>query len=170
MLSEKMVDAMNAQIQKELFSAYLYKDIAVYYASKSIRGFANWFEVQKLEEEDHAQIFIDYLQDHGADVKLMALEDPTQQYSDMKAPLMAALDHEKTITASIKDLYDLALEEKDYLSQQLLEWFIKEQFEEETSVQNLIEFYEFAEGDKAALLQMDSKLNKRTHKPAGDVL
>lgn len=170
MLSEKMVEGMNAQIQKELFSAYLYKDIAVHYASKSIKGFANWFEVQKLEEENHAQIFIDYLHDHDADVTLMALEDPSREYGDMREPLAAALEHEKTITASIKDLYELALEEKDYLSQQLLVWFIKEQFEEEASVQNLIDYYDFAEGDKAALLQMDSKLNKRSFTPVGDVL
>lgn len=169
-ISQKMVDGMNKQINLELYSAYLYKAIALHFSAKDIRGFAHWYEIQKLEEEDHAQLFINYLQDHGQDVVLEAIDKPTQTFESDLAALEAADEHEKFITKSINELYELAVEEKDYLAQQLLAWFVKEQFEEEQNSEEMVHLYKYIQDDKNALFGMEKRLAGRQREPITDVL
>lgn len=169
-ISEKMVATMNKQINLELYSAYLYKSIALHFAAKDIRGFAHWYELQKLEEEDHAQFFINYLHDHGQKVVLEAIDKPTESFESDLAALEAADQHEKFITQTINDMYELAVEEKDYLAQQLLAWFVKEQFEEEQNSEEMVHLYKYVQDDKAALFGMDKRLAGRVREPVTDVL
>lgn len=169
-ISEKMVAAINKQINLELNSAYLYKAIALHFAAKDIRGFAHWYEMQKLEEEDHAQLLINYLQDHGEKVVLEALDKPTESFDSDLAALEAADEHEKFITRSINELYALSLEENDYLTQQLMAWFVKEQFEEEQNSEELVNLYKYVQDDKAALFGMEKRLAERKREPVTDVL
>lgn len=169
-ISKKMVAAINKQINLELYSAYLYKAIALHFAAKDIRGFAHWYEIQKLEEEDHAQLLINYLHDHGQKVVLEAIPKPTESFASDLAALEAADEHEKAITQSINKLYALALKEEDYLTQQLLAWFVKEQFEEEKNSEEIVHLYKYVQDDKSALFGMERRLAGRQREPVTDVL
>lgn len=170
MLSKNMTKALNEQINKELFSAYLYKQIAIYYKGKHISGFANWFEVQKQEEENHAQLIIDYLQDHGAEVELKAIAAPDQKFEDYLTPLELAYKHEKSITKSVTKIYEQARDEKDYLTEQFMLWFVKEQFEEEQNADELVNFYSYCKDDKMAMLEMERRLGAREFVPVKGIL
>lgn len=161
MLSEKMAKAINEQINKEFFSAYLYLEMANYYADESLDGFRNWFTVQAKEEVSHGMIFVNYLLDHSCKVELETIDKPGQAYKDYKEPLEASLAHEKEITASINKLYKLADEENDYRTRQILDWFVREQYEEEVNAQDLIDRYEIFGEDKHALWEMNQDLAGR---------
>lgn len=162
MLSEKMTEALNQQINKEFYSAYLYLEMANYYADESLDGFQNWFNVQAKEEMAHAMLFVNYLLDHSCHVDLEAIAKPGQTYTDYKAPLEASLKHEKEITASINNLYELSVQDNDYRTRQILDWFIREQYEEEVNAQNLIDRYKIFGEDKHALWEMNQDLLART--------
>lgn len=165
MLSKKMVAALNEQINKELFSAYLYQEIANYYTDQNLNGFGHWFGVQVQEEMAHAGLFIKYLQAHNAKVTLTAIEDPTTEFADFGAPLKLTLEHEQSITAAIHELYALAVKDKDYMTQNMLQWFISEQFEEEQNANDLIARYELFGADLKALYSMNVDLGTRVFAP-----
>ena len=131
MIGKAMQDAMNEQINKEFFSSYLYLSMAAYFEDKNLTGFAHWMRLQADEEREHAMKFYNYILDAGGRVYLKAMDAPE---TDWKSNLQVAeqvAEHEARVTASIHDLYALALEEKDYAAQVMLHWFISEQVEEE---------------------------------------
>lgn len=170
MLSKEIVKLINEQINKELFSAYLYLDIAGYYADESLAGFENWFYVQAQEERDHATLFRQYLLNNDDKVILTAIDAPESSYADFKAPLLQTLEHEKTVTASINNIYSVAYSEKDFRTMQLLDWFVKEQGEEEKNSMDLIKKYELFGGDSKGLYMLNQELSARIYAPPSLIL
>lgn len=161
MLSEKMVELLNEQINKELYSAYLYQEFANYYGEVGLNGYQNWFSVQVKEELSHAMIFMNYLIDNGKVVQFKGIDNPSTEINSFRDPLVKSLEHERYITASINELYDLSSTEKDYRTRQLLDWFIREQYEEEVNANDLITKYDLYGADKRSLWEMNNELNAR---------
>lgn len=166
MLSEKMQEAINAQINAELWSAYLYLSMSADAAAKGYKGVANWFHVQFREEQDHAQIFINYLLARGAKVMLQPLTEVTTSWESVAAMFRSTLEHEKEVTAMIHNLYALAGEERDPASLTMLGWFVDEQVEEEQNAADMIFLFEQVESDKLGKLIMDKELSARTYRLA----
>lgn len=158
MLKENVIKLLNEQINKELFSAYLYLDIANYYTNEGLDGFSNWFSVQAKEELSHAMKFMGYLQENNVQVVLEAISKPTVQYPDWRVPLVDSLKHEEYITKSIHQIYELALEEKDYRTIEFLNYFVKEQNEEEKNATELIQKYDII---GKAVYMLDRELKAR---------
>ena len=138
MLQEKVKQLLNEQINKELYSAYLYLDIANYYTEQGLHGFANWYMVQTQEERDHALLFMKYLQNNDEKVTFEAVAKPDKVFADLKAPLSVGLEHERYVTSLIHAIYDAAYSVKDFRTMQFLDWFVKEQGEEETNADDLV--------------------------------
>lgn len=161
MLNQIIIDKINDQIGKEFFSAYLYRAIASYFENKSMGGFAHWFKKQAGEEVEHADKFIEYLEDNNALVVLPALNKPGVAFNNVEGALKAAYDHELFITASINEIAKAAKAEDDFRTLNFLNWFHAEQMEEEKSALGLLEAYQYVGDDKAAQLNMDHGLAKR---------
>lgn len=170
MLSKEVVKLINEQINKEFFSAYLYLDMSNYYGGKSLNGFANWFKVQAQEERDHASLFMTYLANNNEDIKLTAIDGPGKEYGDLKAPLTESLNHERFVTASINNIYEEAAKQKDYRTQQFLNWFITEQGEEEKNAEDLIQRYELFGSDAKSLYLLDTEMAARVYSAPSLVL
>lgn len=162
-MKEKVVDLLNKQINKELYSAYLYLDFANYYASVGLDGFENWFKVQAQEERDHAMLFFQYLHNNGQKVELEAIDKPEWEKKDNMAPLIKSLEHEKYVTASIDNIYEAASDVKDFRTLQFLDWFVKEQGEEEKNAGDLILKMELFSGDPKGLYMLNSELKARVY-------
>ncbi len=163
MLNEKIKKMINEQINKEFFSSYLYLAFSCYYTSKNLNGFANWYNVQAQEEKDHAMLFLNYMLNNSEEVELEALEKPEGRYADLEAPLLAGFKHEQFITASINDIYAEALGQKDFRTVQFLDWFVKEQGEEEKNADELIQNYRLFGKDGKGLFMMDRELAARVY-------
>ncbi|MGH7584954.1 MAG: ferritin [Gemmatimonadales bacterium] len=161
-LSQTIQDAMNAQIQKEFASAYLYLAMASYFAEANLNGFANWMRVQAREERNHALKFFDYIHDRNAHAELDAVPKPAATWASPLAAFEAARKHEEKVSASIRDIYDLAVKEKDYASQALLQWFIVEQVEEEKTGREIVDTLKLIGDNRAGLFMYDKELGKRT--------
>ena len=131
MLSKKIVEMLNAQVNAEFYSAYLYLDMANYYKDEGLDGYFNWYKIQAQEERDHAVLFMEYLQQNGESVVLDAIAKPDKEFKEFIDPLKAGAEHERVVTALINDIYAVAYEEKDFRTMQFLDWFVKEQAEEE---------------------------------------
>lgn len=170
MLNKDVVSLLNEQINKEFYSAYLYLDISNYFNHKNLNGFSNWFKVQAQEERDHALLFMTYLQNNNEEVKLTAIAGPNMVYSDFKAPLTAALEHERLVTASIYNIYEEASRQKDFRTQQFLNWFITEQGEEEKNTEDLVDRYDLFGNDAKSLYLLDAELAARIYAPPSLVL
>lgn len=170
MLNEKVMTLLNEQINKELFSAYLYLDISSYFIDKNLNGFGHWFLVQAQEERDHALLFVQYLQNNQCKVKLTDIKGPDKNYADFKDPLEVTLQHEQTVTASIHNIYAEAIAVKDFRTTQFLDWFIKEQGEEEKNSDELIRKYELFGQDGKGLYMLDNELMARMYAPPSLVL
>ena len=151
---------LNEQINKEFYSAYLYLDFANYYASVGLDGFENWYRVQAQEERDHAMLFYQYLQNNGEGVTFEAIAKPEWERGDHMTPLKKALEHEKLVTASIDAIYAAAHEVRDFRTMQTLDWFIKEQGEEEKNAADLITKMELFGG---AHVRRSALPRRRTH-------
>lgn len=162
MLKPEITTLINDQINKELFSSYLYLHIANYYTLENLSGFANWFNVQVQEELAHAKLFIQYLQDHGEPISLKAIDVDTTEFKDFLEPLKLALKHERLVTASIENIYAQALEKRDFRTTQFLDWFIKEQGEEEKNTEDLVKKFELFAADGKGLYLLDTELATRT--------
>lgn len=165
-MEKKMVVAINKQIQREFFSAYLYLAISNYYAEQNLDGFANWFEVQAREEQDHAMLFLRYLRDNDAQVELYDIQAPSASYASLQEPLKNAYTHEQAVTKAIHEMYEQALQEKDYRTVQFLQWFVEEQGEEEKSARELVERVELVGEAKQGLFWLDNELKGRTYEPS----
>lgn len=162
-MNEKVKDLLQQQVNKELYSAYLYLDMSNYYISKNLDGFAHWFKLQAQEEFDHAMLITQYLQNSDIDVILGAIDAPDASYDDIKKPLTMALEHEKYVTSLINDIYSEAQADKDYRTSQFLDWFIAEQAEEEATAQELIGRFELFGEDSKGLYLLDKELGAREH-------
>jgi len=164
MISEKMEQLLNDQIQKEFYSAYLYLSFEAYFTSRNLNGFANWFRVQAMEERDHALIFINYLNLVGGRVKLQAIQAPEWNFNSIEEVFTKTLAHEQYVTQSIYNIADRAMEERDHKTSSFIKWFIDEQAEEEDAAQqNLSKIRLVGENDGKAILMLDSELATRVY-------
>ena len=163
MFDVKVCELLNSQINKELYSAYLYLDFSNYFTDQGLNGFANWYKVQAQEERDHALLFMQYMQNNNLKVSLDAIGKPEISYIDSMTPLKAGLEHEEFVTASIHTIYDSAYQVKDFRTMQFLDWFIKEQGEEETNANDLIRKMELFGTDAKGLYLLDQELGQRIY-------
>lgn len=170
MLEKNVVKLLNEQINKELYSAYLHLDMANYYADQNLNGFENWFYVQAQEERDHAMLFRQYVLNNGESVVLTEIATPTLKYSSFRDPLVGALEHEQYVTASINTIYEAALKVKDFRTVQFLDWFVKEQGEEEKNADDNIKRYDLFAGDSKGLFMLDSEMKTRMYAPPSLIL
>ncbi|MHB8131199.1 MAG: ferritin [Mobilitalea sp.] len=163
MLNKEVTQLLNEQINKEFYSAYLYMDMANYYSDNSLNGFEHWFVVQLQEERDHALLFRQYLLNNGEIVKLDAIAAPDKKYLSFRDPLVLAFEHEQFVTASINTIYEAAYKHKDFRTMQFLDWFIKEQGEEEKNADDNIKKYDLFAGDSKGLYMLDSEMKARLY-------
>lgn len=161
MIPEKMNHAINDQIGKELYSEYLYLAIAVWFAEKNLDGFAHWFFKQAEEEHAHALKFIHFLIERSGSVKIPAIAEPKLKAKKYKEFFITALNHEKSISAAIAKLADLAIEINDHASKSILQSFIDEQVEEEASVEKIIAYLEMIGENTGAIFMLNAELGKR---------
>ena len=170
MIQDKVRQLLNDQITKEFYSAYLYLDFANFYIEKGLDGFAAWYNVQAQEERDHALLFLKYMQNNSLKVTLEAIDKPDGAYIDNMSPLKAGLTHEQFVTASINTIYEEAYNAKDFRTMQFLDWFIKEQGEEETNAENLITKMQLFGSDSKGLYMLNSELATRVYAPPSLVI
>lgn len=158
-----MVEALNEQINAEMWSAYLYLSISLDAENKGNKGIGNWFAIQYKEEMDHAQILINYTLSRGGRVELAPIAAVETSWKNPLAMFKDTLEHEKKVTSMITRLYEIALEENDYPTQNRLKWFIDEQVEEEENAQNIIEQLEKVGDDGVGLYMIDKELGTRQY-------
>ena len=161
MLSKIMQDAINEQINQEMYSSYLYLAMATHFINQNLPGFANWMNVQSREEWSHAMKFYSYIFDRGGNVALKAIAQPPTKFKSPLDVFKQVLEHEQKITKLINKLYDLSIKEKDYPSQVMLQWFINEQVEEEKNDTEIINQLEMVGDSPAMLMMMDRRLAER---------
>ena len=162
-MDQKVYELINAQINAELYSAYLYLSFADYYEEEGLEVYANFYEIQAAEERDHALIFRNYLHENGQKVKLSAIAQPDKTFSNFLEPLEAGLEHEKYVTSLINDIYSAAAEVKDYRTMKFLDWFIEEQMEEEDTADTMITKMKLFGSDAKALYDLDQEYAARTY-------
>ena len=162
-MNQAVAKLINEQINKEFYSAYLYLDFANYYAQVGLDGFENWYKVQAQEERDHAMLFYQYLQNNGEKVTFAAIDKPDRVLTDNMAPLKAGLEHEQYVTSLINDIYAAAFEVRDFRTMQLLDWFVKEQGEEEKNASDMITKMELFGTDAKGLYMLNSELGARVY-------
>lgn len=163
MLNKKIADMLNEQINKELYSAYLYLDFANYYEDEGLDGFAHWYEIQAQEERDHALMMRRYLIDNGVRVAFCEIAKPDKEYKTHMCPLEAGLEHEKYVTGLIAAIYGAAFDVKDFQTMQFLDWFVKEQGEEEKNADDLIKKMKLFGGDSKGLYMLNQELKARVY-------
>ena len=161
MISDKLVKAINEQIKNELFSGYLYLSMAAWFEDQNLPGMAKWMYAQAAEEQEHAMKFFHYLVERGARVELEAIDKPQVDFVSALNVFEMSLEHEQKVTAMINNLYEIALGEKDYPTQVLLQWYIEEQVEEEDNVGTAVEMLKMSEGKAWQLLMLDGKFGER---------
>jgi len=166
MISEKMQEALNEQVNAELYSAYLYLSMQAFFESINLPGFANWMRVQTQEELVHAMKIYDFLNERNGRVTLKAIAQPQTKWDSPLAAFKAAYEHEQKVTGLINNLVNLAIEEKDHATNSFLQWFVTEQVEEESSVdqvvQNLKKMVDKAPG---GIFLLDRELGQRVFTP-----
>jgi len=163
MLNKKIQDALNEQINAELWSAYLYLSMGAYCYSIGRAGAANWYEIQFQEEQDHAKILFNYVVSRGGRVELKPIAAVQQEWKSLLDCVEATLAHEQKVTALINNLFALTLEENDFATQSRLKWFIDEQVEEEENAQEIIDRLKLVGDDGYGLYMLDKELGARTY-------
>ena len=163
MLSDRIRNLINNQVNKELYSAYLYLGFSTWFEDEGLSGFANWYHIQAQEERDHAMLFFKYLQNNGHRPELEAIECPNQEFEKPIDVLKAGMNHELYVTSLVNTIYDAAFEAKDYRTMQFLDWFIKEQGEEEMNADDLIKKWNLFGADPKALYELDASLASRVY-------
>jgi ferritin len=161
MLGKKLEDAINEQINKELYSAYLYLSMSAYCEAESLSGFAGWMRAQAQEETAHAMRLFDYINSRGGRVVLKAIDAPPPVWKTPLEMFEQVLEHERKVTGMINRIYELALGENDYATQMELQWFITEQVEEEESAGAVVEQLNRVGDQPMGLLMMDRQLGER---------
>ena len=168
MISRKMSDRINEQINREMFSAYLYLSMSARMTEAGYHGIGKWLMIQYHEEMFHAMKFYAYLQDQGAAVELKALAQPAFKETAIKELFQHVLEHEKAVSASIREIAALAREEKDYATENLLNWYIDEQVEEEKNDAEILQLLDLIGGTAHGLFMINIELGKREAKVALD--
>lgn len=163
MLDTKVTELLNTQINKELYSAYLYLAFSNYFTDEGLDGFANWYQVQAQEERDHAMLFLKYLQNNSEKVTLEAVGRPVQTFESHLIVLEAGLAHERYVTELIHTIYDAAYAKKDFRTMQFLDWFVKEQGEEEKNAEDLVKKMNLYGSDPKSLYMLDTELAARVY-------
>ena len=163
MLSKKMEEAINAQINAEFWSAYLYLSMSCDFARKGLKGMANWFSIQFREEQDHARMLMDHVLARGGKVALAPIAEVPSAWDSPLAAFEDTLKHEKSVTARIDALCELAAAEKDFASANRLVWFVDEQIEEEENVQSIIDALKLVGDDKVGTFMLDKELAGRVY-------
>ena len=163
MLNPNVHQLLNSQINKEFYSAYLYLEISNYFEERGLDGFANWYKVQAQEERDHAMLFYTYLQNNNEKVTLEAIDKPDVTLEQDMDALTASLNHELYVTSLINDIYAAAYEVKDFRTMQFLDWFVKEQGEEEENANDLISKMELFGSDPKSLYMLNQELGTRVY-------
>ncbi len=162
MISERMKSAFLDQINKELYSKYLYLQMKAYFANLNLKGFVNWMDVQVQEENAHAMGMFDYVIERGGCVTLEAIDKPDNSWNSPLDVFKAVLAHEQFVTSKINELADVAQEEKDRAAMLFINWYIKEQVEEESNVGDILSQLELIGADKNGLFALDKELMSRT--------
>ena len=165
MLSKKLVDALNDQIQYEYYSAFTYKAMQAYFEAEDLSGMANWMNIQFQEEMAHAEKMFQFVCETGGKANLMEIEAPRNQYNSILEIFEETLKHEQEVTSRINKLMDLAQQEKNHAAQIFLQWFITEQIEEEASVGHVIAKLKRVKEDGRGLMMIDQELANRTFVP-----
>ena len=163
MIKENVAQLLNDQINKELYSAYLYLEFSNFYNDQGLDGFANWYKIQAQEERDHAMLFMQYMQNNDLKVTLDAIAKPEAKLENNMDPLTAGLAHEKYVTDLIHTIYDAAYENKDFRTMQFLDRFVKEQGEEETNANDMIKKMELFGNDPKSLYLLDQEMAARVY-------
>ena len=163
MLSTRLHNAINAQVNAELWSAYLYLAMSLDAEAKGYKGVANWFYVQFQEEQAHARIFMNYLNSRDAKVELLPIEEVPSEWNSVLDMYLHTLEHEKKVTSLINNLSAIAHEDRDFASLNRLVWFIDEQVEEEESARDMIAAFEAVEGNKYGMYMLDKELAARAY-------
>jgi ferritin len=163
MISQNLVKAINAQVNAELWSAYLYLSMSLDAESKGYKGIANWFFVQFQEEQDHARIFMNYLNSRDAKVELLPIDPVPTSWNSVLDMYKQTLQHERKVTEMINNLAMIANDDRDFASINRLVWFIDEQVEEEESAREMISAFEAVEGNNYGMYMLDKELAARTY-------
>jgi len=158
MIKEKVAQALNQQLNKEMFSAYFYLGMSAYSESIGMRGAAHWFMAKFVEEQDHAMKIYRYVLEQGSEVELYSVDKPDQVWSGLAEMLERTLEHERAVTQSVNDLMDVAVDAKDHATQIFLHWFVTEQIEEEATLGDLIARLKLVGGKDEGLYLMDNEL------------
>lgn len=161
MTSKKMQDALNNHLNEELYSSYLYLSMAAYFEEKNLKGFAQWFRIQSQEEYGHGMKFYDFINQVGGKVTLKAIKAPKTTWKSIMEIFKDTLAHEKHITGLINKLVGQAMQEKDYATNNFLQWFVNEQVEEEATVEEIINKLEMIGDAKSGLFMLDRELGSR---------
>ena len=163
MISKELHNAINAQINAEQWSAYLYLSMSLDAETKGYKGIANWFYVQFQEEQAHARIFMNYLNSRDAKVELFPIDAVPTTWNTVLDMFKQTLEHEKKVSSLIRNLADIAAEDKDHAATNRLVWFIDEQIEEEESARDMIQAFEAVEGNKYGMYMLDKELAARVY-------
>ena len=168
MLTDRLQEAINQQINSEMYSAHLYLSMAAYFETLSLTGFARWMRLQFDEETSHALKLFDYVNDRDGRVTLQAIEQPPIEFESPHSVMRIALEHERHVTAMINNLYALAVAENDYPTHVLLEWFVSEQVEEEKTLIEIVDRMDLIGDDGTGLIIMDQRLGERNATDGAD--
>ena len=161
MISKKIQDALNKQINAEFYSSYFYLSMSAYFESEDLQGFSQWFRVQANEEYAHAMKIFDYISQIGGGVKLMEIKEPTTDWGSFLEVFQDTFEHEQKVTKSINELLDLSITEKDHATVNFLQWFVSEQIEEEATAQQIVKKMEMIGDSKSGLFMLDRELGSR---------
>lgn len=162
MITEKVQKALNEQVNAEFYSSFFYLSMAAYFDETNMRGFANWFRVQAQEEYEHAMKIFNFILQKGGKVKLTTIDGPKTTWDSILEVFNETLEHEQKVTAMINNLVEVAMKDKDYATNNFLQWFVTEQVEEEASVEELIFQIEMVGDNKSGLFLLDRELGSRT--------
>jgi len=164
-MNSNIAALLNEQINKELYSAYLYMDMAIYYDKLDLDGYANYYTIQAQEERDHALLFMKYMQNNSLDISLEAVAKPDKVFNSVLDPLVIAAEHERYVTELINNIYHEAHQSKDYRTMKFLDWFVDEQMEEEDNADSMISRYKLFGQDPKGLYLLDQEYAARVYSP-----
>jgi ferritin len=161
MIKDKVLKALNKQLNEELYSSYAYLAMSAHFSSLSFEGFAHWFRMQSQEEYGHAMKILDYILARDGKVSLMKVDPPKAVWKNALQVFKETYDQEVSVSKSINEIVDLALTEKDYATNNFMQWFVSEQVEEESTASTLLDRINLVGDDKNGLLLLDKELGMR---------
>ena len=162
-MNDKIAFLLNQQINKELYSAYLYLDMSNFYDEMDLDGYANYYMIQAQEERDHAMLFMKYMQNNGLKITLEAIDKPDKTFETVLDPLVIAAEHERYVTSLINEIYHEAHQAKDYRTMKFLDWFVDEQGEEEDNADSMVNRYKLFGADPKGLYLLDQEYAGRVY-------